>query len=106
MIYFYLILGAFVSFPFVFISAGFIYSLTKTGEEGIVWRLNIGLAFDRLCAACLGYPDKMTICGFVGRRASASNNFTWKVYVKIIEFLPWFAKGHCAETAEKEKHFY
>ncbi len=105
MIYFYLALAGFVSFPFVFIAGGFLYSLTKTGEDGIKWRLNIGLAFDRLVASCLGYPDKMTICGFVGRRAAESNNFSWKVYVKIIEFLPWFAKGHCAETAETEKSY-
>lgn len=103
MIYVYLLITAFISFPFVFLAAGFLYSMSKRGDDGITWRINIGLAFDRLVASCLGYPDKMTICGFIGRRSQESNNFSWKVYIKLIELLPWFAKGHCIETAEKEK---
>jgi hypothetical protein len=105
MIYLYYAIAVFVSLPFFMIAGGFLYSLTKRGEDGIIWRINIGLAFDRLIAALLGYPDKMTICGYVGRRSTQSNNFSWKVYIKLIELLPWFEKGHCLETAEKEKYF-
>jgi len=96
---------AVTSVPFFMIGAGFLYSITKRGEDGITWRINIGLAFDRLIAALLGYPDKMTICGYVGRRSQISNNFSWKVYIKIIELLPWFEKGHCVATAEKEYNY-
>lgn len=105
MIYFYIVSGSLLLAPFVFLAGGFLYSMTKRGTAGVEWRIRIGLAFDRFIAACLGYPDKMTLCGFIGRRASESNNFSWKVYVKMIEVLPWFEKGHCAETAEKEKSY-
>jgi hypothetical protein len=104
MIYLYLAIALFIASPFLFIGAGFLYSLTERGEKGIQWRINIAVAFDRLIAACLNYPDKMTLCGYIGRRSLNSNNFSWKVYIKLIELLPWFEKGHCLETAEKEKH--
>jgi hypothetical protein len=102
MIYLYFIVGFVLLFPFLFLAAGFLYSLTKRGTPGVEWRQRIGLAYDRLIAVCLGYPDGKTICGHVGHRSQISNNFAWKVYVKIIEALPWFSKGHCAETAAKE----
>ena len=102
MIYFYVVVGLVVSIPFILMSGGFLYSLTKRGPYGVAWRNRIGLAIDRLVAAGLGFPDKMSICGYVGRRVKNSNNFSWKVYAKIIEALPWWEKGHCGETAEKE----
>ena len=105
MIYFYIVIGSLLLSPFVFLAGGFLYSLTKRGAAGVEWRIRILVAFDRLMAAWLGYPDKMTLCGFIGRRATESNNFSWKVYVKLIEVLPWFEKGHCKDTAEKEKSY-
>lgn len=105
MIYLYCLLGLALFVLFVLFFGGMLFSLSKRGTPGLEWRLRIGIAFDRYIAASLGYPDKMTICGYVGRRVQGSNNFSWKAYEKIIELLPWFYKGHCRETAEKEKEY-
>lgn len=82
--------------PFIILCIGLILSLKKRGKDGVKWRLNIALAIDRTCSACLGFPDRITISGHVGKKAKTSTNWMWKFYEKLIDLI--FYEGHCRDS--------
>lgn len=102
MLYLILFVALLVALPFLVILAGFLATLSKQGPAGVAWRQNIGRALDRVGAACMGWPDKMTICGYVGHRILNGGGFCWRFYAWLIESTPFWGRGHCVETGRSE----
>ena len=92
-----------VVFPFVVMASGFIASVFRRGERGVMWRFNIAHTFDMFVAACCGFATpkkKATISGWCWYKRVNSSRNIWDIYVWIIDRL--FSEGHCERSAVEE----